>query len=364
LLTGLYPSRHGLKSHERYLPSRIPTLASLLSERGWVTAAAVNSHNLSPNFGLDRGFQFYLYVEETADQIEPTTGVTDQAISWLSRPGDKPLFLFMHYYDVHTDYRSLPRYEQDFVTSYEGEADGSTSQLIAFREGRIALDEKDAPHLVNLYDAGIRQMDDELERFFSFLKESGIWDQCLLIVTSDHGEEFFERGDFLHGRTQFQEVIRVPLIITGPGVSGPKRIPAPVSLVDIVPTVLRSAEIAPPVDMDGIDLSSYWTKDGTVSDNRILFGEADHNNEELDITRSVRSQNFKLHYNRLTQVLALYDLDRDPAERTDVQSAHPAETEKLMSELRSFMEAEGIEAPTRVLSPEEIEKLRSLGYIR
>jgi arylsulfatase A-like enzyme len=364
LLTGLYPSRHGLKSHERYLPSHIPTLASLLSGEGWVTAAVVNSYNLSPNFGLDRGFQFYLYVEETADQIEPTSAVTDQAMSWLSETRDRPFFLFMHYYDVHTDYRSLPRYEQDFVTPYEGIADGTTSQLIDFREGRVALGKQDAPHLVDLYDAGIRQMDDELERFFSFLKENSIWDRCLVIVTSDHGEEFFERGDFLHGRTQFQEVIRVPLVIRGPRISGPKRISTPVSLVDIVPTVLSSAGLTPPVDIDGIDLSTFWKRDETGPDPRFLFGEADHNNEELDITRSVRFQNFKLHYNRLTQVRALYDLQRDPGERTDVQSGHPAEAENLMSALRIFMEAEGIEAPTRVLSPEEVEKLRSLGYIR
>jgi arylsulfatase A-like enzyme len=196
------------------------------------------------------------------------------------------------------------------------------------------------------------------------LKEEGIWDQCLLIVTSDHGEEFFERGDFLHGRTQFQEVVQVPLIITGPGIPSPKRIPVPVSLVDIVPTVLSSAGIDLPADMDGIDLSSYWTADKTGGGDRILFGEADHNNEELDITRSVRFQNYKLHYNRLTQTLALYDLEQDPEEQNDVQAGHPAETERLMSELRSFMEAEGVDAPTRVLSPEEIEKLRSLGYIR
>jgi arylsulfatase A-like enzyme len=336
----------------------------MLSDEGWVTAAVVNSHNLSPNFGLDRGFQFYLYVEETADQAEPTTRVTDQAIEWLAQPWSQPFFLFMHYYDVHTDYRSSPRYEQDFVTPYDGAADGTTSQLIQFREGEVDLDGKDAPHLINLYDAGIRQMDDELGRLFTFLEDSGLWDQCLIIVTSDHGEEFFERGDYLHGRTQFQEVIRIPLIFAGPAVPGPKRIPAPVSLVDIVPTISSLAGLALPAGLDGVDLSSSWRGDEARLEDRIIFGEADHNNEELDITRLVRSRNFKLHFNRLTREVALYDLDRDPEERTDIASEHPSEAERLMSELRRFMEAEGIEAPSRVLSPEEIEKLRSLGYIR
>ncbi|MFQ5792699.1 MAG: sulfatase, partial [Acidobacteriota bacterium] len=185
LLTGLYPSRHGLKSHRRYLPATVPTLASRLAREGYVTAAAVNSHNLSSRYGLDRGFQEFFYEKERARQRKPSARITDQAMEWLTAYGKGRLFLFLHYFDVHSDYRSLPSYESQFVRPYQGEADGSTAQLVAFREGRVSLDSEDAAHLIDLYDAGIRQMDDELGRLLAFLRENELLEQSLLVVTSD-----------------------------------------------------------------------------------------------------------------------------------------------------------------------------------
>jgi len=161
LLTGLYPSHHTLKTPERMLPASVATLADLFASAGFVTAAVVNSLYLSPRSGLEHGFNHYLYVEERADQREPSTRITDQAIAWLREYGGAPLFLFVHYYDVHGDYRSLPQYEALFVRAYTGRADGSTAQLLAARRGDIVLDARDAAHLVDLYDAGVRQIDDD-----------------------------------------------------------------------------------------------------------------------------------------------------------------------------------------------------------
>ncbi len=363
MLTGLYPSRHGLKSHEQYLPSRLPTLGSILSSNGWATAAVVNSHNLGPNFGLDRGFQQYRYVEETADRIEPTTPVTEQAMAWLGESRPQPFFLFIHYYDVHTDYRSLPEYEKTFAEPYEGIADGTTAQLAAFRGGKITLDENDARHLINLYDAGIRQMDDELGRLLTFLEKEGLWKETLLVLTSDHGEEFGEHGDYLHGRSQFQEVVRVPLLFAGPSVTGPRKIQTPVSLVDLVPTLLDLVGIEIPGGLDGVSLLSSIEEGESIGE-RFLFGEADHNNVEHDMTRAVRRRDLKLHYNRVTRAHQLFDLGEDPQEHRDVSGERDGVAQEMLAELRRFMEVEGAKAPRRVLSPEEIEKLRSLGYIQ
>jgi arylsulfatase A-like enzyme len=363
LLTGLYPSRHGLKSHTRYLSSRIPTLASLLSKQGYVTAAVVNSQNLGPRFGLDRGFQEFLYVEEVADQRAPSTRITEQALAWLAKHRGRRLFLFVHYYDVHSDYRSLPEYETEFVSPYPGPADGTTAQLIAFREGRVALGERDAPHLIDLYDAGIRQMDDELGRLLAALGEDLRKGETLLILTSDHGEEFFERGGVLHGRTQFQEVMRVPLLMCGAGLPAARRIDAPVSLLDVMPTIL-SVLGQPAPSLDGDDLSRLWRAGDRHLGGRYLFGEADHNNAQDDITRAVRHGPYKLQFDRLTEKLTLFDLAQDPGERTDVAASHAEVVKDLRERLRRFMEIRAEGGPTLTLTPEEIEKLRSLGYIR
>jgi len=278
----------------------------------------------------------------------------------MERYAGRKLFLFVHYYDVHSDYRSRPEYERQFVRPYAGRADGTTDQLTAYREGKVALDAGDAPHLVDLYDAGIRQMDAELSRLFVALATG---DPTLLVVTSDHGEEFLERGGVLHGRTQFQEVVRVPLILRGPGLPAGRRLATPASLIDVMPTLLAAAGAPPPASLDGVDLSPCW-RTGEPPRDRHLFGEADHNNEEPDITRAVRHGPHKLHFNRLTRDVALFDLAADPGERADVAAQRLEVVAGLRAHLDRFLQVRP-EATTPVqLTPEERERLRSLGYLR
>jgi len=367
LLTGLYPSHHTLKSHDHVLPEAVPTLATLLADNGFVTAAVVNSHNLSQRFGLNRGFAHFLYVEERVGRRKPSTAITDQAIAWLREHGQRPLFLFVHYYDVHSDYRSLPQYEALFTRPYTGSAQGSTTHLIAARQGRVTPDDHDVAHLIDLYDAGIRQMDDEIDRLWLFLRTSGLMERAVIVVTSDHGEEFLEHGGVLHGRTQFEEVVRVPLIVRGPGVAAGRRVRDRVSLIDIAPTLLARAGVEPPRRSDGIDLQLLLGSGAglaVAAGERNLFGEADHNNEQDDITRMVRSGSHKLHYNRLTASARLFDLAADPGERTDLVAAQPEVVQSLMRTLEAFMATAVEGRPGGAPSPEEIERLRSLGYVR
>jgi arylsulfatase A-like enzyme len=363
LLTGLYPTRHGVKAFGQYLPARIETLAQRLGRLGLLTAAVVNSHLLGPRSALDRGFQDFVYVEEVAPQREPTRRVVDQAIEWLRRPRERPLFLFVHSYDVHSDYKAEERYEKEFVRPYAGGADGSSRQLMAFREGRVKLAPQDAPHLIDLYDAGIRQTDDELGRLVGFLRTSGQLERTLLVVTSDHGEEFFEHGGVLHGTTQYQEVVRVPLIVRGPGVPRGRRVPAPVSLLDVVPTLLARLGLPAAKGLDGEDLSGWFASAPPRLRERVLFGEADHINVPPDVTRAVRRGMLKLVYDRRSERRQLFDLASDPGEARDVKDGH-AEMAALDEQLRRFLSLRGESAATTKLSPAELEKLRSLGYVQ
>jgi arylsulfatase A-like enzyme len=203
-------------------------------------------------------------------------------------------------------------------------------------------------------------MDAELGRFFDFLKAEGLWEDTLLVITSDHGEEFFEHGGVLHGQTQYEEVLRVPLLIKDPGIAEGKRVAAPVSLVDVAPAVLARVGTASPEGLDGVDLGI----DARDLGERYLFSEADHNNVEHNITRAVRHRNFKLHFNRLSREYRLFDLSRDPGEEHDLSAADADAVAALSRRLETFMAMKGVEAPVRTLSEEEIEKLRSLGYLR
>lgn len=361
LFTGFYPGRHGLASSSAKLPATVTTLAQHLAARGFQTAAVVNSNYLSPVFGLERGFQRFRHVQESVGQREPGREVTEQAIAWAEAMRGQRAFLFVHYYDVHSDYRSLPEYERQFVGSYTGSVDGSTAQLLDARRRGTRFDEADVRHLVDLYDAGIRQMDDELARLLAGLGDD---QRTLVLVTSDHGEEFLEHGGVLHGRTQYQELVRVPLILRGPGVPVGVRVDRTVSLVDVMPTILAAVGEPVPAGLDGSDLAPSWRGAGAELDGRYLSCEADHNNAEPDVVRAVRHRRHTLHVDRLSGKVALFDLGVDPREQRDVAGAQPAIATELRAELERHRAARVEAGGSVTLTPEQEERLRSLGYVR
>jgi arylsulfatase A-like enzyme len=369
MLSGLFPNQHGLTRENDKLAKRVHSLPSILAARGFTTLGVVNSVYLSRRRGFDRGFDELLYVEEFVERVAPSNWITDQATQWLQEAGDAPTFLFMHYYDVHSDYRSLPEFERQFARPYEGAVNGSTTQLVGVEGGEPSLDERDAAHLIDLYDAGVRQLDAELQRFFDFLRDRGLFEESLLVLTSDHGEEFLDHGGVLHGSNQFQETLRVPLLIRGPGIPAVRIRETPVSLVDIVPTVLALLDIPAPADLDGRDLSPLWRNrtggdDGIAGfADRYLFSESDHQIAAFEHnTRAVRQGRYKLHHDLLTGIQVLYDLQRDPQEREDLAHAKPDLTQRLRAQLDRIGRARRKKGRGIELSEEEIRKLKSLGY--
>ncbi len=360
MLTGLYPGRHALLSSRTRLADSVVTLAEHLGAHGFTTAAMVNSRYLSPALGLDRGFTHFRYLPEVMSQREPTRAITDQALAWVEELRGKQWFMFVHYYDVHSDYGALPEYEAQFVRPYTGAIDGSTAQLLRMREQRTQLADADVAHLVDLYDAGIRQMDDEVGRF---LRAIGDDPGLLVIVTSDHGEELFDHGSLLHGRTQYQELVRVPLLMRGAGVPPGVRVAGTASLVDVMPTILQAVGVPAPAALDGIDLAQAWRGQAQALDARYLSCEADHN-AEPDVRRAVRHRQHTLHFDRLAGSYALFDLSTDPHEHTDRVAAHPAVVAELRVELDRFRSARGEVGSPGSLTPEQMQRLRSLGYVR
>ena len=228
LLTGLYPSHHGVKDQIHRLKDETVTLAEELADAGLRTFGVVNSFNVGgPAFRLGQGFETFVSVPEasydarTMRQVIINAGPTVLAEAKRqleSRKGDEPFFLFLHFYDVHTDFTPEPRYRERFVRPYAGALTGDTRQLLKWRKEGTPLSEADVRFLKDMYDAEIRQLDDLLAGFFEYLEEEGVFEDTLVVVTSDHGEEYFEHGGVLHGRTQYQELVGIPLILRGPGV--------------------------------------------------------------------------------------------------------------------------------------------------
>ena len=409
LFTGLYPQQHGAVSAAHPLSGNIATLAERLKAAGWDTAAVVNTIWLgNPQFRLQSGFDQFLFIQDEADRKLPNDQITDQAIRWIEQERTRPLFLFIHYYDVHSDYTSLSSYEKKFVKPYEGEIDGTGLQLqlinlpdsyvemcttafdpkkcrlgtgpdpieIGKKTAKPILEEADIQHLEELYDAGIRQIDDEVGRLFSFLENHDLLERGAMIVTSDHGEEFMDHGRVFHHLTTYQESLRIPLIMRGMGVPQGVQISTPVSIVDIPATILSWAGLPLPPSMAGMNLMPLLQEDDLASapfEERLQFGEASAGIDLIDVMGkeapyyfSVRQGPYKLIYRVGEDEPELYDLSRDPREETDVSADHPDITQQLwfaLQERRSADSAEDVSSPTIELDPLEIERLRSLGYV-
>jgi arylsulfatase A-like enzyme len=374
LLTGLYPSRHGVKNYDVRLSFTVESLATRLTRSGYQSMAVINSHNLSERYGLDQGFESFNYVSEWDNEKSRARRLTnkgnelaDRALQWIDARDERPFFLFLHSYDVHTDFAAKKRYVKMFAGAYGGRFNGSTNQLVDVRNKKLALAASDSEHLVDLYDAEIRQMDEMIKRILDYLEQSGLAKNTYVVLVSDHGEEFMEHGSVLHGRTYFEEVIRIPMLIRGPGVPAGERIDEPVSLVDITPTVLSLLGLSEDPSLDGADLSPFWRDPSNAPRGRFLFAEADHRIQvngkaRDDIIRMVRVGQHKLIYDRAREQKALYDLAVDPNETSDLSQANGSRTRALMERIRAFLETE--RTGDHIGPPSEADQalLRELGY--
>jgi arylsulfatase A-like enzyme len=368
LFTGLYAQRHGVVSFTDFMPP-VPTLAAILQAQGYYTVGIANTFLISREYGLDHGFEEFVLISGEQTHNPMPSGVMDRATRWLKWRELQPFFMFLHFYDVHTDYRSLPQYEKLFVEKYVGPVDGTGTQLVAHLHDEISLDAEDAEHLVNLYDAQIRQMDDQMAWLLQVLEQRELLDNTVIMITSDHGEQFLEHGKFLHGQYQWEEALHVPLIVHGPGLPRGKRVPELASLVDVMPTALKILGVECPAGVDGVDLSPAWQESKPDWSSRIIFAGGDSGHwgpleGRDDVKKVARDARFKLHYNTVTGATELYDLQSDPGETADVSDREPAVFTRLRERLDEHLQGAAAGGKrTNSLSDEQLQQLKSLGYL-
>lgn len=356
LFTSLYPHTHGVTAELLALGEGVAVLAEPLKEAGYKTAGFATMPHLSPRHGFGRGFDLYICEEVRAPVA------LERGLKWLGQAGSEDFFLFLHLFDVHSDYAPLPHYLKMFESSYEGDIDGKGETLYKVRAGDISLSEEDLRHLVALYDAEIRQLDSALEMFFNALEKRDMLSDTIIIITSDHGEEFLDHGGVLHGQTLYDELVKVPLIVAGPGIPEGKSIGKQVQLIDVMPTILELCGAGVPSKAEGRSLLPLIQKDDADWE-ELAFAEADWRNVKQDIKRAVRTGEYKLYYDRYTKREELYNLRSDPGEKHNILEERPDVADSLRKELRRWMAAER-GSPARITLPEkEKERLRALGYL-
>lgn len=366
MLTGFYPEQTRARTIQEVLAENIPTIAETLVDAGYRTAGLGNVIWFRPYRGLNRGFEKWELHPEDESAEGAAEHITDFGIEFLEQSAGERSFLFLHYFDVHSPYHSRPAFERAFLPSDfrdKSKVDGTTMQLGLLGKGHGEFSEQEREETRKLYDAGILQLDDELGRLFRFIDERFGYDDTLVIVTSDHGEAFFEHGKFTHGQDQYQEQLRVPLIVRGGPVPGGLRVDSPTSIIDIAPTIFAAARVAPRSAVPGVDLASYWKAPTTVRDDRVLFSQSAPGPDK-DVIRMVRRGRLKLIINVETGQRELYDVEADPTEHEDLSRVRPELAGELYALMDRFFDRPDERQPnTLELDPETVERLRKLGYI-
>ena len=358
MLTSVDPAVHGGTDMRHGFGGSVPTLPGLLRAAGYTTQAVTSHLYVSAVYGLDQGFDRLDF-----HQDRRATDVANRAIDLVDRFGDRPLFLFLHFYDPHWHYDPPEAMRALFDRPYSGSITGRWGDFSARTPDSVSP--ADLDHLLALYDGEIRYTDDEVGRVLDHLARRGALRSTLVLVTSDHGEEFLEHGSWEHRKTLYEEVIRVPLIAHWPGVA-PRRETAPVSLLDVAPTILAWAGVPPPPSFQGRSLlaplgpgdrEAYGETDHTVDGSHKLFLRAGARRWKailsLDASgKSVRGEEW-------------YDLAGDPSEKASAPPpAAAAEAIRARALLR-WKAGRAKESAARpvCLSEEQKERLRALGYV-
>jgi arylsulfatase len=368
MLTGFYAEQTRARTTNGVLAEGIPTIAEALLAEGFRTSGFANVIWLRTVRDLNRGFENWKLLPADETTKGAAEHITDLGIEFLEQNEGQRCFLFLHYFDTHSPYLSRPEFERAFLPSDFRESSrvtGTAMQLglASADNAYIDFSQQEQEDLKKLYDAGILQLDRTLGRLFRFIDERFGFDSTLVIVTSDHGEAFFEHGYFSHGQDQYQEQLHVPLILRGGPVPAGVRVDAPTSIIDIAPTIFAAAGVASKKKLPGVDLGSYWGEREIAGDERVLYSQSAPGTDK-DVIRMARRGRFKLITNSESGQRELYDLAEDPTEQRDLSKARPKLADELSALMGQFFVHPDEDPPNPLdLDPETVERLQELGYI-
>ncbi|MHC4705989.1 MAG: sulfatase family protein [Planctomycetota bacterium] len=412
LLTSLYVTTHGVMDAFRdTLPVTATIMPEVFHDAGYATLSFSSVWFTGRYFNMHQGFD-ELHEYDSLDWAKPNSSKTareyvNRLLPWLEAHREVPFFVFLHVFDPHTPYEPYPPYDTLWIDPARKKEPeiivGPFRKKMAFtlkklKEAGIDLDEffslsKD------WYDGSIRAMDAEIGRLFERLEELGLDDKTLVIFISDHGEEFLDHGGMGHATTVYSEQTHVPLIVRWPGVVPEgAEVFETVRTIDLMPTILELCRLPVPEAVQGQSLvpllteakgssseptarsdrngsftTGQWRNESAVSE--LLWSEQEkRSNPEQRDSYACISDGWKLIHNiqpsKGHPEYELYDNRKDPLDKINLADKHPEIVERLAEQLKAWKEKAAAERLTpdseqeKKLTPEQLQHLRSLGYIR
>ncbi len=345
IMTGQFPPRHGVRDNGGFFlgPEQV-TMAEILSAQGFTSGATVGAFVLDSKWGLDQGFAAYqddfdltnVKAMSLASVKRPGNEVVDLALKWMDGVAGQRFFSWLHLYDPHAPYESPEPYRSEYKGHpYRG--------AIAFTDAQVG-------------------------RVLAFLKDRGLADKTIVIVSGDHGEGLGEHGEETHGFFVYESSMHVPLIVHAPfSNTAGRRVSQPVRTVDILPTVLDLLQIPTPDGLAGVSLSPLLAGASELPNVSMEgYGEAMyplHHYGWSELT-AIRSDRYKLIDAPRPE---LYDLERDPKELTNIFQERRAVGDAMLRNLREQKRtmAAGAPAPPKNedVDPETRARLAALGYV-
>ena len=391
-MTGLTPFVHGFRRSEDAFPRKAQTLAEYMRDAGYQTGAVGYNYHLAKHLApaLARGFGTY-DIHPTAPkprtlafslvrELEPraylgrwkTPHLTEGARSWLARTTPSESFFFwLHYFDPHAPYAPpadlAPEGEPDPLI---GPATVNTLHVDAL-VGAIDITPDRLSWIRRLYEAEVRYVDAHIGRTLETLDELGLYEDSLIVTTSDHGEEFFEHGHLDHGHSLYDPLLRVPLMVKLPrrmrDAAYPHEVEEHVSNIAVTPTVLDLAGVPhDPGSFSAASLATDWR--GESAEPRAVFSTGIYAGQQQQAVSFGRWKYIRgEHY----PVRELYDVEADPLESVELSRAHPDVVQEADRLLNSHLEQaarlrrlHGLETAEKAdFDRQDIENLRSLGYV-
>ncbi len=355
IFTGVSPLRHGIVCHRgsHVLPDEIPSISQILYRKGFLTVAIDNLvATKAPWFS--RGYEHYVFSggSTVISGGYKITGeiTTKKALEFLDlwkegRFGDKPLFMFIHYWDPHAPYFPPPPFKGTFYQP-SGKAESIRAlmmktvwgrNLLKGWAGRLVEERDDKGYIDSLYDDEILYVDKQVSEVISWLKGAEIYDETIIVITADHGELLGEHNIFYDHHGLYEGDIHVPLIIKSPGLPRNVRVKGFVTHEDIAPTILQLLGISVDAEFDGESLVEAVRR-GRAGRRFVVSLE----NTRMT-KRAIRTERWKLIqtmrpdvYGNPAGYLELYNLEKDPEEKENLAESEEEVLKDLLFELECW----------------------------
>lgn len=383
ILTGVYPPRHGVRLNSQPLPESNTTLAEILADHGYQTAACISVKILGTAYGMGQGFYYFnsimggrvnfFYLQRRSSLFDAVVRAlldppniltrtakktTDEVMNWLRRNKQQPFFLWIHYYDPHLPLDPPEPFAEMYRKSRQGGERIYQVLTDINKVGPLKVD-------LRLYDGEVGYVDQQLGRIFSVLEEQQMMNDAIIIFTADHGEHLIEHNYYGHGLRLYDPSLRIPLIIKpAKAITRQERIQDQVQSVDIFPTILEMVSIPAPPDLNGRSLAGLMRNSDTAH-HELSYGETRHSGKAEDFCYSLRTVKWKFILWPESQKMELYDLEADPGELTNLAEEKPRISENFKSRLESILtsQKEASGAFEVDLDEETRDMLHALGYM-